>query len=106
MAQEDGIDRLSIRQRPKGPPVMHQSWCKLLFMHWQLAPELLRPHIPGKLQVDTFEGRAWVGIAPFVARSLRPSFLPPIPWLSDLNEVDVRTCVRYQGVPDVVFSGP
>lgn len=92
-----------MRKRPGLVPLMHQSWRKLLFMHWQLRPELLRPHIPQPLQIDTFDGKAWLGITPFVVRNSRPSFLPPFPWLSDFNEVNVRTYVHYQGVPGVWF---
>jgi uncharacterized protein len=101
--RQDGIDRLSIRRRPGLVPLMHQSWCKLLFMHWQLRPELLRPHIPPQLQIDTFDGKAWLGITPFTVRNMRPPFLPALPWLSDFNEVNVRTYVHHDGVPGVWF---
>ncbi|PYS62338.1 MAG: hypothetical protein DMF74_13585 [Acidobacteria bacterium] len=44
---------------------MHQNWGKLLFMHWSIAAELLRPLIPAQLEIDTFEGSAWIGVVPF-----------------------------------------
>ncbi len=50
------IDRLSIRRRPAGWPMLYQSWGKLLFMHWEIPAELLRPLIPGRLTLDTYEG--------------------------------------------------
>src|SRR5438094_2818452 len=59
------IDRLSIRSRPRGWPLMHQNWGKLLFMHWPIGAELLRPLIPAQLSIDTFEGSAWIGVVPF-----------------------------------------
>lgn len=40
---------------------MHQSWGKLLFMHWPIDAELLRPLIPSQLEIDIFDGRAWIG---------------------------------------------
>jgi uncharacterized protein len=103
MAEQGGIDRLSVRRRPGCLPVMYQSWRKLLFMHWKLPPELIRPHVPDRLQIDTCEGCAWIGVTPFLVRNLRPVFLPPVPWLSDFNEVNVRTYVHYEGVPGVWF---
>jgi uncharacterized protein len=103
MTAQNGIDRESIRKRPDSPPLMYQSWCKLLFMHWELPPEILRPLIPQSLQLDTFKGKAWLGVTPFVVRDLRPAFLPALPWLSDFNEVNVRTYVHCQGVPGVWF---
>jgi len=59
------IDRLSIRSRPRGLPLMHQNWGKLLFMHWPINAELLRPRIPSQLAIDTFDGSAWIGEIPF-----------------------------------------
>ena len=35
---------------------MYQSWGKLLFMHWSVDPEILRPLIPAQLSIDTFAG--------------------------------------------------
>lgn len=103
MTPTSGIDRLSPRKHPGLLPLMHQSWRKLLFMHWRLPPELLRPHIPARLALDTFEGEAWIAITPFVIRNLRPVFFPALPWLSDFNEMNVRTYVHYKGVPGVWF---
>jgi uncharacterized protein len=97
------IDRLSIRTRPPGRPVMYQSWGKLLFMHWPVAEELLRPLIATRLSIDTFEGHAWVGVTPFTMWGIRPAFLPPLPVLSTSHELNVRTYVHLDGVPGVWF---
>jgi len=43
---ELGIDRLALRARPTGLSLMHQNWGKLLFMHWPIDAEILRPLIP------------------------------------------------------------
>lgn len=103
MTAEGGIDRLSIREKPSGLPIMYQSWQKLLFMHWQLPPVLLRPHIPEPLVLDIFEGQAWIAVTPFVVRNARPVFAPPVPCLSNFNEINVRTYVHLDGVPGVWF---
>ena len=97
------IDRLSIRELPPGLPLMHQNWGKLLFMHWAIDPEILRPLIPGQLSIDTFDGTAWIGVVPFTMWGIRASFLPPIPGTSAFHELNVRTYVHYQGVPGVWF---
>jgi uncharacterized protein YqjF (DUF2071 family) len=57
-------DRLWVRARPQGLPIMHQSWGDLLFMHWPVPAESLRPLIPEPLAVDTHDGLAWLGIPP------------------------------------------
>jgi hypothetical protein len=97
------IDRLSIRERPEGFPIMRQNWGKLLFMHWRISPDLLRPLIPERLTIDTFEGEAWIAITPFTMWGVRASFLPPVPGLSEMHELNVRTYVHLDGVPGVWF---
>jgi uncharacterized protein YqjF (DUF2071 family) len=97
------IDRLSIRSRPAGGPIMHQTWDKLLFLHWRLPPESLRALIPSRLALDIFEGSSWIGLTPFTMRGIRPSFLPAIPWLSTSHELNMRTYVHLDGVPGVWF---
>ncbi len=72
-------------------------------MHWQMPVERLRPLIPGRLAIDTFEGRAWVGVTPFTISGARPVFTPPLPWVSDFHEINVRTYVHLDGVPGVWF---
>ena len=82
---------------------MHQNWGKLLFMHWTIDAELLRPLIPEQLSIDTFDGKAWIGIVPFTMWGIRASFLPPIPGTSAFHELNVRTYVHFNGVPGVWF---
>jgi len=96
-------DRSSIRSRPQGLPLMHQNWGKLLFMHWPIDAEILRPLIPSQLAIDIFDGSAWIGEIPFTMWGIRGSFLPPIPGTSAFHELNVRTYVHLNGVPGVWF---
>ncbi len=82
---------------------MRQHWGKLLFMHWPIDVTLLRPLIPRQLQIDTFDGAAWIGVIPFTMWGIRASFLPPIPGTSAFHELNVRTYVTCNGVPGVWF---
>ncbi len=50
--------------------------------------------MPGVLEIDTFDGQAWVGLIPFTMSGIRHVALPPIPGLSSLHETNVRTYVR------------
>lgn len=97
------LDRLSIRRRPPGLPLMRQWWGKLLFMHWPVPVSALRPLVPPQLSIDTFDGQAWVGVVPFTMWGVRPYFGPPVPGLSCFLELNVRTYVHYDGVPGVWF---
>lgn len=88
---------------PQGPWVMAQRWHELLFAHWPLAAEALRPLVPAALKLDTFEGQAWVGVVPFRMSGVRPRLMPPLPWLSAFPEMNVRTYVTLGGKPGVYF---
>lgn len=97
------IERASARARPPGPPIMYQSWGDLLFVHWPVPAESIRPSIPEPLAVDTHEGVAWIGITPFTMWGVRPVFAPALPFLSESHELNVRTYVHLDGVPGVWF---
>jgi uncharacterized protein YqjF (DUF2071 family) len=96
-------DRLALRERPKGMPLGQMNWGKLLFMHWPIAARLLRPLIPQRLTIDTFDGSAWIGVVPFTMWGVRPTFIPPVPGPSRFHELNVRTYVHLDGVPGVWF---
>jgi len=98
-------DRLAVRTRPTGrKPVMHQRWDDLLFLHWSYDPLAIQSRLPSGLTVDTFEGKAYIGIVPFFMRDVRPSFFPRLPGISDFLELNVRTYVFDEdGTPGVWF---
>jgi uncharacterized protein YqjF (DUF2071 family) len=88
---------------PSGPWIMAQSWHDLLFAHWAVDAVMLRPHIPEQLEIDKFDGRAWLGIVPFSMTGVRLRWTPPVPWLSAFPELNVRTYVTAQNQPGVWF---
>src|SRR5881394_718396 len=96
-------DRISARRRPDGLPLMHQSWGSLLFIHWAVPGTVLRPFIPDRLEIDTFDDTAWLAITPFTLWNVRPTFVPPLPWFSNFHELNLRTYVYLDGVPGVWF---
>lgn len=88
---------------PVEPWVMTQIWHMLLFAHWPLAPEALQPLIPDGLTLDTFDDQAWVSITPFFMTHVRPRGVPPLPWLSQFAEINVRTYVTLHDIPGIYF---
>jgi uncharacterized protein len=98
------IDRFSPTARRPGRPVMLQRWAKLLFLHWEVDPDVVRPQIPSALTLDLHEGRAFVGLVAFTMTGIRPPWGPPIWGLSSFHEVNVRTYVHRDGAdPGVWF---
>ncbi len=88
---------------PSGPPVMRQSWHDLLFAHWPVDPAKLQGVMPAGLPLDTFEGKAWVGVVPFRMSGIQLRGLPVVPFTSAFAELNVRTYVSVGGKPGVFF---
>ncbi len=97
----------AISHRPyplaEGPWVMRQTWSNLLFAHWSVPVALVRQLVPEMLELDLFEGQAYVGVVPFEMHHVAPRHLPPVPWLSYFPELNVRLYVRYKDQPGVYF---
>ena len=92
------------RQCPGQSPVMRQRWLHLLFIHWPFPPETVQKTLPDGLQVDTFNGNAWIGIVPFFMRGVRPVGLPSVPGISNFLGLNLRTYVRdVRGRPGIWF---
>ena len=87
---------------PSRPWIMVQVWRDLLFAHWRLPAETIRPFVPQWLELDTFDGHAWVSIAPF-HMSLRARGLPMLPWMSMILETNFRTYVVAEEKPGILF---
>jgi uncharacterized protein YqjF (DUF2071 family) len=88
---------------PEAPWVLSQSWSKLLFAHWSVSPDTLRAQIPADLEIDLFDGKAWIGVVPFAMREVGPRYLPKPSGISNFLELNVRTYVIHQGRPGVYF---
>lgn len=88
---------------PNTPWIMKQNWHDLLFAHWALPPEAVRPLVPAELELDLHEQKAYVAVTPFWMSGVRFRLAPPLPFLSKFCELNVRTYVRYKGIPGVYF---
>lgn len=97
--------RLALRDKPRHrQPVMVQKWRELLFLHWECDPDEIQQTLPAGLSVDTFDGKAYLGIVPFFMKDVRPRFCPNAPGISNFMETNVRTYVYDErGVAGVWF---
>ncbi|HWL36799.1 MAG TPA: DUF2071 domain-containing protein [Frankiaceae bacterium] len=75
---------------------MVHRWEQLTFLHWPYDPAEVQALLPDGLTVETYEGRAWVGLVPF-HMTVRAPGIPPLPWLSRFPETNVRTYVTGPG---------
>jgi uncharacterized protein YqjF (DUF2071 family) len=74
-------------------PVMRQRWERLTFLHWAFDPAVVQRLLPDGLQVEEFDGTAWVGLVPFYMH-VATSGGHQVPWASRFCETNVRTYVR------------
>lgn len=88
---------------PERPWLMGQSWINLLFAHWRVPTPALEAVVPAQLQIDTYDGSAWIGVTPFLVRGLRLRGTTPLPRLSSFPEINVRTYVTVDGKPGIYF---
>jgi uncharacterized protein len=103
--QTGALRRTEHRPWPLAPGrwTMGQTWDDLLFLHRRVGADVLRDRLPAGLELDTYEGDAWLGVTPFVVTGLRLRGIPPLPFVSTFPELNVRTYVTAGGKPGVWF---
>ena len=67
------------------PWVVQQRWDDLLFLHWEVSQTQMRQRIPKGLELDLYDGKAWIGIVPFEIKRITRRVYLPLPG-----------CVRFQ----------
>jgi hypothetical protein len=74
--------------------VLRQRWNDMLFANWPVPAASLAALIPEGLEVDTFQGSAWLGAMPFWMEQIKMRGLPPIPGRRSFPHLSLRTYVR------------
>jgi uncharacterized protein YqjF (DUF2071 family) len=92
------FDRIAATRRPDRGRQGSQRWHRLLFVHWEVPQEVLRPLVDPRLTLDDFEGRFFVGLVPFTMQRVRPyDWLPSMPTATTFGEINLRTYVHLDG---------
>lgn len=85
------------------PWIATQKWHDILFLHWPVPASTLHKHIPPELDLDLFDGIAWIGLVFFKAKDTRLRFMIPLPGLHSFLGLNVRTYVTFNGKSGVYF---
>ena len=88
---------------PERPWAMRMRWCDLLFAHWKVDPAALQRLLPAGLELDLFDGSAYLAAVPFTMQGVSPRLVPDVPGLHAFPELNLRTYVTARGKPGVWF---
>ncbi len=88
---------------PEGKWILYQEWNHVIFLHWQVTVEQLHQLIPPGLEVDLYKGTPWVSLVAFRLENVRPRMLPSFSPVSNSDEINIRTYVKYKGKPGIFF---
>ncbi len=86
-----------MRTKRKFPWFAEQSWIHVLFLHWPITPEALKPYVPDELEIDTFNGSGWISIVAFHTEDSKLRLSPKWTSLDPVTQINVRTYVTYPG---------
>lgn len=81
----------------------YQEWNNSIFLHWRVDYEELSKLVHPDLEIDMFEGEAWVSLVVFNMEKIRPKSLPSLSLISNFPEINIRTYVKYKGKSGVYF---
>ena len=83
----------------------YQEWHHTVFFHWEVPVYFLEKYIPKDLQLDTYSSMAWVSLVSFEVKNMRLRYFPPLPYISNFEEINIRTYVIKDGIPGIyLFS--
>ncbi len=104
------IDRLrrsrALRgEAPRRPFSGAQKEQHVLFLHYRVAPELLRPLVPDELELQLIDGSAWVAVIGLRVDSIHVGRFRVPRVLGSFPEIDAAALVSDQGRGGLHFIG-
>lgn len=82
--------------------IIKQVWKDILFLNYPIPPKLISPTLPKGLELDTYNGNAYLSIVPFRMEGIQFRYGPQLPF-SNLWELNLRTYVSYKGRKGIYF---
>ena len=85
------------------PWKFYQEWNKVIFLHWEVNPELIRPLIPQGLDLDIINDKTWISLVAFDMNNIGIRNFYKAPYISDFHEINIRVYTICNGKPNVHF---
>jgi len=90
-----------------GDPFLFADWERVLFLHFLIAPEVLRPHVPKPFELELYEGKGCISIVALTMRNFQPCHFDllalPFRCLQQQRFLNFRTYVRGNGESGAFF---
>lgn len=81
----------------------YQEWNNAIFLHWQVELNELIKFVPKELEIDLFDGKPWISLVAFTMEKIRPKNLPAFPPISNFDEINIRTYIKFNNKSGVYF---
>ena len=81
----------------------YQEWNDVVFLHWKVDTNELTRWVPRELEIESYDGNAWVSVVAFSMENVRLRNFPAFPPISNFHEINIRTYVRHNGKSGVYF---
>ena len=81
--------------------IIQQTWQNVFFIHYRVSAKKLQKLVP--FELDLYDNYAIISVIPFHMDAIRFPFLPTIPKISSLWELNIRTYVNVKGVKGIYF---
>lgn len=88
---------------PESRWIYYQEWNRALFLHWQVPRDVLKSLLPSHLEPDEHSGKCYVSLVAFTMEHIRPRVLPALSFISNFDEINLRTYVVKDDKPGVYF---
>ncbi len=78
-----------------GRAILSMGWRDVLFAHYRADAARIAATLPPGIELDTFDGSAWLSVVPFRLTRVRLRAMPIVlPGFGDVPELNLRTYVR------------
>ncbi len=88
---------------PNANWIYYQEWNRAIFLHWKVSLEVLQQWVPPQFNIDCFEGEAYISLVAFTMEKIRPRYLPSLKFISDFDEINIRTYIDNDNKKGVYF---
>ena len=83
--------------------LMQQTWSNVVFIHQEVDANSLKKLIPSSLELDLYNGKAYISFVAFLMKDIKPFGLSAMPYFDSMQEFNLRTYVKYKNHSAVYF---